>query len=287
MTAIVVYAIGIGQYIVRYAIKLKVPLKIEELTDLCSICNISMLLFDNSFHGYYIHGRSPYGQAEVSSEILRKALEYEESGKAQQRGLSSEEPNMQTFEIYMPRDMLQHYKDHYLKDVNEEILKQINDNNKRFNAVEVMLTRQRAVPKNLDLELLEDQRNYINMIMQTYVEQVRTEPRKYIQDRSALQRLFNIPSQIANKGVPIMFRDKWHSFSKLLLMGLDFDFLMLDVLTISFIDMTAINDAGLQSRIMLGILIAYILDKILIYFRTYLGKKNLAKHTLADERFMI
>jgi hypothetical protein len=60
-----------------------VPLKTEELTDLCSICNISVLLFDNSFHGYYIHGRSPYGQAEVSSEILRKALEYEESGKAQ------------------------------------------------------------------------------------------------------------------------------------------------------------------------------------------------------------
>lgn len=122
----------------------------------------------------------------MSSEILRKALEYEQSGKAQQRGLTSEEPNMQTFEIYMPRDMLLHYKDHYLKDVNEEILKQINDNNKRFNPVEVMLTRQKAVPKNLDLELLEDQRNYMNMIMQTYIEQVRTEPRKYIQERSAL-----------------------------------------------------------------------------------------------------
>ena len=70
-------------------------------------------------------------------------------------------------------------------------------------------------------------------------------------------------------------------------MGLDFDFLMLDVLTITFIDLVARNDTNLTSRIMLGILIAYILDKILIYFRTYLGKKNLAQHTLADERFLI
>lgn len=61
VTTIIIYAIGIGQYIFRYLIKFKFPLKIEELTDLCSICNISLLLFDNSFHGYYIHGRSPYG----------------------------------------------------------------------------------------------------------------------------------------------------------------------------------------------------------------------------------
>lgn len=56
----------------------------------------------------------------------------------------------------MPKRMLQDYKDYYLRDVNQEILKQINDNNKRLNAVEIMLTKSGAVPKNLDLELLED-----------------------------------------------------------------------------------------------------------------------------------
>lgn len=102
------------------------------------------------------------------------------AGKAQERGLTSLEPNLQTFEIYMPKRMLQDYRDHYLKDVREEILKQKNDNTKRFNAVEVMLTNQNALPKNLDLELVEDQRNFMNMIMQTYIEQVKAEPRKYV-----------------------------------------------------------------------------------------------------------
>lgn len=118
MTTIVIYVIGIVQYLLRYIFKFKVPLRAEEFIDLCSITNISILMFDNSFHGYYIHGRSPYGQAEVSSEVLRRAIEYESSGKAQQRGLTPEEPNLQTFEIFMPKRMLQDYKDHYLKDVN-------------------------------------------------------------------------------------------------------------------------------------------------------------------------
>lgn len=46
ITAMVIYAIGIIQYLLKYLIKFKVPLKIEEFTDLCSICNISFLLFD-------------------------------------------------------------------------------------------------------------------------------------------------------------------------------------------------------------------------------------------------
>lgn len=74
VTAIVIYVIGIVQYVIRYLIKLWFPLPIESFTDLCAICNISVLMFDNEFRGYYIHGRSPYGQAEVCSSDLIKSL---------------------------------------------------------------------------------------------------------------------------------------------------------------------------------------------------------------------
>jgi len=35
---------------------------------------------------------------------------------------------------------------------------------------------------------------------------------------------------------PIMFKDPWMNFTSYLLSGLDYDFLMLDVLIITFID---------------------------------------------------
>jgi len=89
------------------------PLKTEEIVDLCSILNISILIFDESFHGYYIHGRSPYGQAEISAAKLKKALNYEASGKGQIRGMSDENPELQTFEIYLPPELVSRYKENY------------------------------------------------------------------------------------------------------------------------------------------------------------------------------
>ena len=80
VTTMVMYAIGIIQYIFRYSIKLWCPLPFENFTDLCAICNISLLMFDNEYRGYYIHGRSPYGQAEVSSSDLLNSLKYESTG---------------------------------------------------------------------------------------------------------------------------------------------------------------------------------------------------------------
>lgn len=70
------------------------PLKTEEFTDLCSVSNISVLIFDESYGGYYIHGRSPYGFTEISTEKLRRSLEYEKRGKGQMRGLSPEDPEL-------------------------------------------------------------------------------------------------------------------------------------------------------------------------------------------------
>lgn len=66
ITGCIIYAVGISLYLIRYILKLCIPFKTEEFVDLCSICNISFLIFDESLHGYYIHGRSPYGQAEIT-----------------------------------------------------------------------------------------------------------------------------------------------------------------------------------------------------------------------------
>jgi len=82
VTTLLMYIIASIQYAARYIFKGRFPLKTEELTDLCSTANISILIFDESFHGYYIHGRSPYGQAEISAGKLKKAFNYEASGKA-------------------------------------------------------------------------------------------------------------------------------------------------------------------------------------------------------------
>ena len=90
-----------------------------------------------------------------------------------------------------------------------------------------------------------------------------------------------------NEVIPVLCKDPWMNFSSYFLCGLDFDFLMLDALVVTFIDIVGGADVTLRARLMLGVLIAYIVDTLLIFLRKYFGKRNLARHTLADERFLI
>ena len=49
VTTLIIYAAGIIQYTAQYAVKHWWPLRTEDFVDLCSISNISILMFDESF----------------------------------------------------------------------------------------------------------------------------------------------------------------------------------------------------------------------------------------------
>lgn len=84
-----------------------------------------------------------------------------------------------------------------------------------------------------------------------------------------------------------MFRDKWGAFSNTMLMGMDFDFLMLDVVIITFMERETHRHPDVTSREILAVMIAFVLDHLLFWMRRYFGRRNLSKHTLADEAFLI
>lgn len=149
------------------------------------------------------------------------------------------------------------------------------------------MTREKAIPSGFRIEKLEDPGRFMNQTFQTYIEKVRLEPRQYVRERSALARWLGFQPGVADTEIPVLYKDPWYSFSNFLLCGLDFDFLMLDALMITFIDIVAASDLTLRHRLMLGVLLAFIVDSILIHMRKYFGRRNIASHTLADERFLI
>ena len=106
VTTCIVFAIGTADYVLQMAVAIKLPPDYVSFQDLCSVANISVLMFDDSYRGYYIHGKSPTGSADLSSENLSLALEHEQRGKASMRGLVASRPDSQTFEINMPRAMV-------------------------------------------------------------------------------------------------------------------------------------------------------------------------------------
>jgi len=93
------------------------------------------------------------------------------------------------------------------------------------------------------------------------------------------------PSLEANR--IIMFKDQWGAFSNTILMGMDWDFIMLDVLIITFIQRESQQDPKVQSTVILALLVCFIIDTFFVWLRGYLGRRNLNKKTLADEDFLI
>lgn len=122
------------------------------------------------------------------------------------------------------------------------------------------------------------------------MEKVRSQPDFYIRERKWWERLLNIPPADLHNGDGnriIMFKDKWGSFIKKFLMGMDFDFLMLDTLIITFMERETQRHPDVTSRVALAIMMSYTVDHILFWIMGYRGRRNLSKHTLTDEAFLI
>ncbi|EGR33461.1 meckel syndrome type 3 protein mekelin, putative [Ichthyophthirius multifiliis] len=68
------YVIGLAQIILRQLIKIWFPYNIQDFTDFCSVANISIFIFDDYLHGYYVHGQSPDKYAEGNALWLMQCL---------------------------------------------------------------------------------------------------------------------------------------------------------------------------------------------------------------------
>lgn len=99
---LVVMLTGFVIYIIRYATAFLFPPSYMEFEDLCSVANISLFIFDEKFHGYYIHGESPANSADVTLDVLKKELDREGEGASKYRGLVQTHPTLQTYEFYVP-----------------------------------------------------------------------------------------------------------------------------------------------------------------------------------------
>nr|CAH0112295.1 unnamed protein product [Daphnia galeata] len=80
--------------------------KIQRFTDVCTLSNISVWLRIHSRYGFYIHGRSPHGFADIDMQIMCQQLQREEENLCAQRGLVQGQ-DTQTFSIFFNEILLE------------------------------------------------------------------------------------------------------------------------------------------------------------------------------------
>jgi meckelin len=103
-------------------------LKFQEFMDLCSVSNISLLIMDQHYHGYYLHGQAPWISSDLVMSELKEKLDQEEAGNLRRRGLRQnggpqssrvvQDVDVQSYEIFFPAVIRDEYdglyKDRYM-----------------------------------------------------------------------------------------------------------------------------------------------------------------------------
>ena len=137
----------------------------------------------------------------------------------------------------MPQKTMESYKQELLAKLDVAVEEQKITNAAKDNAAVTAFTVTDAIPKNIKIDRLDGERKVMNRIMQRFVEQVRMDPKAYILDRPPVDRLCNKPPQIFTiDQKPVFFKDKDFSYGKNFLLGMDFDFLMLEAAVLSLMN---------------------------------------------------
>ena len=51
---------------------------VQNFVDLCSMCNVSVIILSHDWFGYYIHGRTVHGFGDMSLKEMHECLKREE-----------------------------------------------------------------------------------------------------------------------------------------------------------------------------------------------------------------
>jgi len=118
-----------------------------------------------------------------------------------------------------------------------------------------------AIPGGFDMKRLEPHQMLMNDMMIGYIEKVRREPEQFILDRHCNERLLNLtPKAAVSSDNTVMYKDKsaFPSFGNAFLMGMEFDFLMLDACIISFVNRCTMQGSNVVNPTLMGVLVAYL-----------------------------
>lgn len=290
MTSFVILLVGLGYTLVRYIISSDIffyfPLKTTEFVDLCTISNISILILDDDFHGYYIHGKLPGGESDVSLEELSKKLDDEGEGNLKSRNLAPNS-NTQEFEIYVSYKFRNLYNSYFNYLSNSKVKMNIEmtedeykEEKKKYSDFQESLSKCNNSEKN---DLISKIRLSMNSQIKEDLNNVVLQPEKYIKETTLMMRFLGMTSVEITKDTRenmIFFNGSTGEYLNVLFSGIQWELYIWWLYWFLFI--LLISDS-----VGLGVFIVFCVDLSSILFKDFFSKKNIAYKSLIPESFIL
>jgi len=265
-------------------LKIWIPLKKQEFMDLCSVSNISVFILDELLHGYYIHGKSPNGKADVNYDELFNFLSIEGGGSMVNRGLENDGINdheiNQSYEMFLSNSMRIVYDGLYIIQTEAMLVKSSNIRTYFKKSRIGMKLFKNFLNYEKDRTMLD---NYMNNQLKNKINILAISPKDFIRDKSFLQKIlgYTMDSSELERTTKdiILYRDYGQNFDEVLFYGMEWEWFVMDLFLFQFL-MIISNDN------FLSMFITYIFDYLLYYIRIFFGNRNVSKKAVIDDRFI-
>uniref|UniRef100_K7G8R4 Meckelin n=1 Tax=Pelodiscus sinensis TaxID=13735 RepID=K7G8R4_PELSI len=253
-------ALGIAQVLFCIGIYERfVEDKIHQFVDLCSLSNVSIFILSHRCYGFYIHGRSVHGHADVGMDAMHACLRKEEENLCPRRGLEANS-DIQTFEVFLTDRARQLY---------DKITQPLVEG-PRGERVGVNLREQRL-------------RSYytLNRFLSSFLEHVYRDMNYVVKDKLFLERVMDMEFQEpVDMSVLYTGSSLLSSWSRTLFYNNELALLLFDTLLFSVVDL------GTQDFVLAAI-VTFVVQKLVKMLRHSLGRRNLAAKTLVEKQFLI
>ena len=260
LATFIIFITGAAQYVLRRIIQPWLPTPTTEFLDLCSVANVSVLILQDSLRGYYIHGQSPLGKADVTLQELIRFLEEEGKGKIKGRGITDDKnDNLQTYEIYLSYTMRQIYDGLYFFPTLQEI-----DKGKQYDRIQnqaKFVNVFKYIPESLHTGNIYE----INKFMNNHLKA----PSIDLTSRKVKELVF--------------YKDPGRNFEDVLFIGMELEWL---IFVIYIFNMWCIALEKYGQSLPISILMTYVMERIFWKIRIFFGEKNVAKKAVVDNRFL-
>jgi len=269
---------------------------LAQFVDLLCTSNISCMVLDGAAHGYYMHGKTVHPHADVSLEELTAQLRSEEKTLTRQRGL---QPGKDCYEMYLTAAWRNAYDDLYTRLLHKQTLHAqraaraaARGNIDTRGDIE-LAARSRAM--DLDASGLHGADSAhllvsstllranasLNIWLCSFIQREPSFPFPYeFGQVDPGRRLLGLPIALPPGSPATFVEDRDFAFTEVLLCGIEGDLILLLVL------LYALCSVLFQSSLV-AILVCFIVDRLLVAARSYLGQINISRKTLLDERFLI
>uniref|UniRef100_T1IRZ4 Meckelin n=1 Tax=Strigamia maritima TaxID=126957 RepID=T1IRZ4_STRMM len=215
---------------------------ITRFIDLCSICNVSVLVLAFNQFGYYIHGRSVHGHADTDMKQFNEHLKREEDNLCSQRGLVAN-TSLQCFTVFITREFRQQFNKIHLPAITVEF-------NFNFDGIALSGRSHLLLVANSFSKLGSLSEQFIlsyqtmNKFLSAFIDHALQDLDYIIKNKLATEKMLNIEFQeptdvsffITVKIPASRLLNPENSFTNILFYGHELDFLVWEILLLSLID---------------------------------------------------